>query len=517
MRDRWRRLVVTGAAGLAAVTALGACTSSPRPAPARVSAPPVYSAPADRPALPATPDRPNIVFVLTDDLSSELLRWMPAVQALERRGTTFRDYIVSDSLCCPSRTSIFTGNYPHTTGVVRNVGADGGLNAYLAHGDGTATFATALRAAGYRTAFMGKYLNGYEPGTPQGPAADPAYVPSGWDEWDGVGNGYRGFHFTIDQNHQLVSYPRAPQYYLTTVLQQRAEQFMRTAAQQRSRYLLEVATFTPHDPYVPAPADRRKFPGAQAPRTPAYDRLPRHAPRWLATRPPLSPLEQRRIDHVERLRIQDVQSIDRLLTGLERTAAATGQADRTIFVFSSDNGLHLGQYRLQPGKMTAYDTDIRVPLVIAGPGVRADQVRDELAQNIDLAPTFEQLGGATPPTPVEGRSLLPLLTGAHPAWRAAALVEHQGPVQTPGDPDLQAANQGNPTTYAAIRTHRFLYVRYADGEREYYDLLRDPFELDNLARSLRPSRRAQLDHWVADLTRCTAADCFTAAVRPPAA
>ena len=106
-------------------------------------------------------NRPNIVFVLTDDLSTNLLKFMPHVLAMQRQGMTFKDYFVSDSLCCPSRSSIFTGNFPHDTGIYSNTGKHGGFDQFYARGEAQHTFATALKRAGYRTAMMGKYLNGY--------------------------------------------------------------------------------------------------------------------------------------------------------------------------------------------------------------------------------------------------------------------------------------------------------------------------------------------------------------------
>ena len=117
---------------------------------------------AGRPAtLQAGRRHPNIVFVLTDDLSMDLLPYMPQVQALQSDGMTFHNYFVSDSLCCPSRTSIFTGEFPHDSGVFTNSGPFGGLNAFYHHDDENRTFNIALHDAGYRTAMMGKYINGY--------------------------------------------------------------------------------------------------------------------------------------------------------------------------------------------------------------------------------------------------------------------------------------------------------------------------------------------------------------------
>src|SRR5690242_8025536 len=109
----------------------------------------------------ASASRPNIVFILTDDLSNNLVPYMPHVLQLAHAGTSFSRYYVVDSLCCPSRASIFTGEYPHDDGVYTNAGADGGYNTFVRHNDPQKSFAVTLRAAGYRTAIMGKFLNGY--------------------------------------------------------------------------------------------------------------------------------------------------------------------------------------------------------------------------------------------------------------------------------------------------------------------------------------------------------------------
>src|SRR3954464_689806 len=131
--------------------------------------------------------RPNIVFVLTDDLSWDLVRFMPHVQALQKDGVTFSRYYVTDSLCCPSRSSIFSGRFPHDTGVFTNMAPDGGFGVFNGRGEEKSTWATALQGAGYRTAMMGKYLNGYTPaGLGDG---KPLYIPPGWGEWDVAGAG----------------------------------------------------------------------------------------------------------------------------------------------------------------------------------------------------------------------------------------------------------------------------------------------------------------------------------------
>lgn len=463
----------------------------------------------------ASGSRPNIVFILTDDLSTNLVRYMPHVRALAKSGTSFSNFTVTDSLCCPSRTSILTGKYPHNTGVFTNRGPHGGFVGFQRHREAASTFATEMHAAGYRTAMMGKYLNGYKPRA-LGPDGRP-YVPQGWSEWDVTGGGYREFDYTLNQNHQVVHYGSAADDYLTDVLSRRATQFVGACPLRRGRprapapFMLEVATFTPHHPFVPAPRDAHAFPGLRNPRTPAYNRLPRRAPRWLAARKPLTPRQMHFQDLVFRERVRSVQAVDRMIGAIEEALRRAGVADNTVIVFSSDNGFHIGEHRLGPGKMTAFDTDVRVPLVVAGPGIPAGRVTGAVAENIDLAPTFEALAGLEPPDNVDGRSLVPLLHGETPPdWRTAALVEHRRPTALTIGPDQDSKYAANPPSYDAMRTSDYLYLEYVDGTGEFYDLNRDPEELDNLFSRLPDVTRRALHRALVALKHCRASECRAA-------
>lgn len=441
----------------------------------------------------ARPDRPNIVFVLTDDLAMNLVPYMPQVQALARTGTTFADYTVTDSLCCPSRSSIFTGKFPHDTGVFTN-GDDGGFGVFHQRDEGS-TFATDLQQAGYRTAMMGKYLNGYLP--------KDEFVPPGWTEWDVAGNGYGEYDYNLLENGRIKHYAKTPSDYLTDVVSGKAQQFVTASAQAKKPFLIEVATFAPHAPYTPAEVDKSKFPGLTAPRTAAFDTLPTAAPAWLTGRAALTDQEKKAIDTDFRKRVQAVQAVDRMVGALRATLTTAGVAGNTLVVFSSDNGYHMGEHRLNPGKQTAFDTDVHVPLIVAGPGVPAGATVPQPAENIDLRPTFADLAGAPIPGDVNGRSLRPLLTGKPPGdWRTAALIEHHGPDGDPSDPDYPAKNSGNPPTYSAIRTVDHTYVEYADGTKEYYDRTTDPDQLHNTAAQLTAGQAAQLHRTLTTLTGC---------------
>lgn len=446
--------------------------------------------------------RPNIIFVLTDDLTWNLVRFMPNVRQMQKSGATFSHYYVTDSLCCPSRTSIFTGELPHNTGVFTNGGADGGFAAFLAHHDETSTFNLSLRASGYQTALMGKFLNRYNPHhTVRG---QQPYVAPGWSAWDVAGvRGYHELGYTLAQGHTNVSYSTQPGDYLTDVLSTKAQEFVNQSAQAHKPFMLEVSTFAPHDPFVPAPRDATKFPDVTAPRSPAFGHPVSHAPRWLAQIPPLNSSDRAKFNLFYKKRAEAVQAVDRMIGQLESEIATLGLTRNTYFVFSSDNGYHLGEHDLRPGKQTAFDTDIRVPLIVTGPGVPAGGIVDDMTQNIDLAPTFDRLAGVTPPSSVDGRSLLPLLHARpQPDWRHAVLVEHHGPTTDVKDPDFTNDLAGNPPSYEALRTPTALYVEYVTGEREYYDTRVDPQELDNAIATLSPTQRADYHRALVEMERC---------------
>jgi N-acetylglucosamine-6-sulfatase len=477
-----RKIALVLAGLLCAVLAGSGCGSPGR----------AHSAPAPR---------PNFVFVLTDDLSWNLVSHMPHVVALQKAGMTFSHYYVVDSLCCPSRSAIFTGEYPHNDGVFTNTGSDGGYNAYNRNGDQAKSFAVALQKSGYRTAMMGKYLNGYDPSDPVAP---------GWDVWDVAGNGYGEFNYSLNESGSQQDYGDAPDDYLTNVLSAKANSFIASSAKSHKPFMLEVATFAPHAPYTPAPQYATAAVSLQYPKNAAFNRLPVNPPPWLAQRAPLTPEQQASISDLYRKRVEADFSVDDMIGQIEHELRAKGVAKNTYIVFSSDNGFHMGEYRLEPGKQTAFDTDIRVPLIVSGPHVPAGRTVSQLASNIDLAPTFEALAGLKIRKTIDGHSLAALWHGEHPKdWRQAILIEHHGPDDAPGDPDAQTNAQADPPSYEAVRTENALYVLYDNGYQEYYDTATDPLELDNIAPEGIP---ADLRNALAALEDChNGVTCWAAA------
>ena len=373
----------------------------------------------------------------------------------------------------------------------------------------------------------------------------PGLRPAGWDEWDSPtsgGNPYSEYNYRLNENGNLVRYGTTPQDYLVDVLSRKSSEFI----QQKSNkpFFLYVAPYVPHLPATPAPRYADAFPGVQAPRTPSFNEADMSAePQWLQNRPVLNDQQIATIDQAYRKRLQSMLGVEDLIENVVDTLQKTGQLDNTYIVFSSDNGFHLGQHRLPPGKMTAFEEDIHVPLVVRGPDVPEGKKADDLAMNIDLAPTFADLGGAKTPSFVNGRSLATELHGKKPDHeRKNVLVEHyaESPrgqrrrntgasAQQDPDNDTSPPNSGTPTTgsqaptvrrgqfqplglpeYAALRTDRYTYVEYVTGERQLYDLRADPDRLHNIVSTADPKLVQDLAERLSDLQKCKGSSCRVA-------
>jgi len=542
----------TGALALVlALVAVGCGTRTAPPdepaAPATLLAAPVDRA-EPRPARPAP--EPNIVLVVMDDVSAELLATMRHAQRMRREGASYDHSYVVDSLCCVSRASLLTGQYPHQTGVLTNtantpnlVGPLGGWEAFEAHGNLARSVNVRLRRAGWTTGFVGKYLNQYE--YVAGEALPP--TPPGWSSWQPVfGSAYDGWDFdvmTTDADGTRLEHVAAPPAwasgrekdaaYAGTVIADRALEFIREQEARPAPYLLVVAPYAAHsrvgpDPHYPgdpgfppafadrptatrpgncglvrcADLDARDLPGFgddQADNAPVRADGTRAA-QW---RPALAAPDPTRASATLRSRAQMVQSVDRMLG---RILAAVGPD--TYVVLTSDNGFHLGQHGLGTGKGTAFDSDVRVPLLVIGPAVRPG-VRDGLVSNLDLAPTLEDLAGLRPAPYRSGESLLPGLVDPGREDRRFTFLEHTYAPSLGLDPDASYAGgtMDDIPSYVAVRSRRALLVRYdldpawegVDHAWELYDYTGSAWERRNSYAD--PGNRRLVERLTARLRR----------------
>jgi arylsulfatase A-like enzyme len=419
--------------------------------------------------------RPNIVFVLTDDQRFDTLRAMPTVQReLAGRGVTFKNAFVVNALCCPSRASILTGRYSHSTQVYGNSGPYGGFASFRDR----STVGTWLRSAGYRTGYVGKYLNGY----------GGSYVPPGWDRWVAFTNaGYDRYGLNVDGTRRGYR-PGNPADYSTDVLTRHARRFIRGA---RKPFFLVYAPFAPHSPAVAAPRHANAF-GAMAPwRPPNYDELDvSDKPTWIQQTPSWTQADEVKADFFHRRQLQTLLAVDEGVNALLGELRRRRILRDTIVVFTSDNGYSWGAHRIE-GKGVPYEESIRVPLVIRYDRLfRGSRIEARTALNIDLAPTFAAAAQAKRGR-VDGQSLLGILRGSTAPGRNDFLVEHLRGAPYPAMP-----------TYCGVRSATWKYVFYGTGEDELYDLTADPFELES--RAADPAYRSQVVAMRARLdTLCT--------------
>jgi arylsulfatase A-like enzyme len=433
-------------------------------------------------------ERPNILFILTDDLDYASAQKMPRIGALLREGgASFENAFASQSLCCPSRATILTGLYAHNSGIKGNRPPDGGFEVFRDEGLEEETIATRLQEGGYRTAFFGKYLNGYPaPG-------DPSYVPAGWDEWYGELERYEPYDYKINENGEVVSYGSEEEDFFTDVLSDKATDFVGQAAPEDRPFFAYVNPTAPHEPAIPAERHRGAFAAEKAPRSPSFDEEDvSDKPSWIRDGERFSEEDVSETDERYRRRLESMLAVDEMVASLVEELEAVGELDNTYIFFTSDNGFLQGEHRLYNIKDRPYEESARIPFFVRGPGIASGTEVEELALNTDFAPTFAGLAGIS--FPADGRSFLPLLRGEEPsAWRSAVLLEG-------------FVGRGA-RVYAAVRTEDYKYVEYGNGEEELYDLSADPYELENIYDSVDPTLIEDLETRLEALRDCSGDEC----------
>jgi N-acetylglucosamine-6-sulfatase len=445
--------------------------------------------------------KPNIVMIMVDDMNASALAYMPSVQSLiAGQGTSFDNSVVSYSLCCPSRSTFLTGQYAHNHGVLGNAPPDGGF----AKLRGEETLPVWLGRAGYETAHVGKFLNGY--GT-----ANPTQVPPGWREWYGSvdPSTYSMWGYTLNENGALRTYGTPavedPALYQTDVYANKAVDYVTRKAPAAEPFFLSFAPLAPHGERAvngvdlsqrnprPAPRHRGDLDSVTVPKPSNYNEADvSDKPAAVRNRPLITPVAEGRIEARLKGRLESLLAVDEAVARIVSALRATGELDTTAIVFTSDNGWMQGEHRIPSGKIVPYEESIRVPLIIRGPGLPAGRRVSTIAANIDLAPTILDFADATAGLPVDGRSLLPVV--GDPSFARGIVIE-TGPKQSG-------------TWYAGIRAPRWTYVEHSTGERELYDLQQDPFQLTSVHNDPRyaATRQALADR-LATLRTCSGDPC----------
>ncbi|MFL5766973.1 MAG: sulfatase [Actinomycetota bacterium] len=409
----------------------------------------------------AAQKKPNVVIILTDDQRYDTLSAMPKVQnLLVNRGVQFNQGFVTNSLCCPSRTSILTGNYSHTTGIWRDNPPFGGYETFSTNGDQQSTLATWLHSDGYNTALFGKYLNGYKDD------ASASVIPPGWDSWNAFDRaGYYNYHAFVD--NKFEAFGHHPRDYSTEVIADEASNYIRNT---KSPFFMYFAPYSPHRPAIPSPKYQNTYRNLKPFRAPGYDEHDvSDKPQWLQKDVPLlTPERERAVQDFRRRQYQTLTSADNAVGKIMSALNQTGELSNTIIFFLSDNGQARGEHRWT-SKKVAYEPSIRVPYVVRyDPLTRHASVdNSDMVLNIDIAPTIAELAGAKAPH-MDGQSLVPLLDGTADSWRQDFLIEH-----------LSKNKSQIPPTFCAVRSTDYLYVYYSTGDEELYNLKQDPAELRN--------------------------------------
>jgi arylsulfatase A-like enzyme len=487
-------------------------------------------------ASAALPTAPSFVVIQTDDQTLDGLyasfsafggpetRAMPnTLDLIAKRGMTFNRYYVPYPLCCPSRVSLLTGRYAHNHGVKGNVQPNGGFVGFSFRAAMTHNLATWLQAAGYRTIHVGKFLNGYG----DEPYDNGTVVPPGWSAWYSVVKADTHHYFygyTLNVNGELigpfgdpgswetrdygvrddVGCPFAPLnglpcFHVTDKLTEIATAEMLATPTEQPLFL-QLDYTAPHGdfrrPAGPEPAPRHYdwFKGARHPhnRSEGFDEgNVTDKPRFIRDAPHLSPNEKRTYRAYYQKQLDSLRSVD---DGVKQVIQALGQMHRlrnTYVLFLSDNGFFFGEHRLLGGKFLAYEPATHLPFLIRGPGIEQGSSTGELAANIDIAPTLLELAGAEADKSIDGRTLVPYLEDPELRSRRPILfesfvetndVEAQGAISRipPQGGEATASLLAPPKDYAGLRLGPYKYIAWPTGEKELYDINRDPNELNSL-------------------------------------
>lgn len=442
----------------------------------------------------AAQERPNIVFILVDDL-----RWddlgatghpfvkTPHIDRIAREGVMFRNAFATTVICSPSRANILTGLQTHTHGIIDNT--ERGPQSHK-----LATFPQWLQRAGYDTGFVGKWHMGN----------DDSKRP-GFDHWVSLKGQGSNSDPDLNVNGRVIKTTG----YVTDVLSQHALEFLR--ARRAKPFLLYFAHKAVHpdttqrpdgslsDPaastFVPAERHKNLYADAKVPRRPNALKPPESKPallRKVEGLPPLSP-ETGSSDGVIKNRLRMLTGVDESVGELLKELEATGQLERTLIVFMSDHGYWYGEHGLSVERRLAYEEGLRIPLFIRYPRlIKAGTRRNQMVLTLDLAPTLAAVAGATAPAGLHGKSLVPLFAENGPALRDAFLIEHFSENVFP-----RTRKMG----YQAVRTEGWKYIHYVDlpDSDELYDLNRDVFEMRNLIAS--PGAAGELAKMKAELAR----------------
>ncbi|KAG7303389.1 hypothetical protein JYU34_011885 [Plutella xylostella] len=436
-------------------------------------------------------------------------------------GVVFTNSYAASPICCPSRSSILTGKYIHNHGTYGNSVSAGcyGVHWKTQEND---TFAAILHNAGYNTFYAGKYLNEY------GTSSGGGEVPPGWAEWHGLVGNSRYYNYTVS-NNGVPTYSR--DLYLTDTIRSLSLSFIdKQSSAERSNFLMVLAPPAPHAPFTPADRHKGVYANVSALRSPSFN-VKADDKHWLIRMPP-TPLPEAlmpELDRVYRSRWEALLAVDEMVADVVNALEVNNLLEDTYLVFTSDNGYHVGQFAQVYDKRQPYETDIKVPLVISGPGIPKNTINADPVINIDLAPTILSMAKLAPPKTMDGRVID--LYGQNKTKERNMLITYYGEGNTKTVdanctwkydgknlaecyPDFSCKCQdARNNTYGCLRHFAdnvdAKYCKFSDNERfeEHYDLLSDPHELTNTIDQLFPSVKMFYNNLLRALLHCSGDGC----------
>lgn len=477
LRRSWRSLAVAGLAALGVVAA-------------------ALAGGAVEPAAAKPQLRPNIIVIVTDDMTLAQLSQATMPQTLEllgNEGTTLSDFVVTTPLCCPSRASFLSGQYGHNNGVLSNgpgyldlIGKDNTLPVWL-------------DKAGYETVHVGRYLNGYKQVGGKKPAP-------GWDQWYSALEPRKFYDYGLEVNGKTFRYGRKPKDYLTTVLNKITVRTIRKQAKRAKPFYIQLDHLAPHDEWrdtggpcgasaIPAPGDLTPFATTPLPASPNFNEQDTSdKPAYIQALPPIDEFAIAEIQREWRCRLASLLEVDRGVQQIVSALAAESELDNTMISFMSDNGHYHGEHRIPFEKYMPYEEGIRVPGMIRFPAsVGAVPVIDQPVSNLDITATILEMAGAAPCAGkdcrvIDGRSILPLARGETPDWVAGREIV----IELDRRFSVGEGFGTRPCQYQGLRTATHVYLEHlsvpdpTDGlcrealQIELYDLDNDPYELQNM-------------------------------------
>ncbi|KAJ5335586.1 hypothetical protein N7452_007989 [Penicillium brevicompactum] len=442
--------------------------------------------------------KPNILFVITDDQDLELdsVNYTPRItKHIRDQGTFFKNHFVTTALCCPSRVSLWTGRQAHNTNVTDVKPPYGGYPKFVERGFNDDFLPIWLQEAGYDTYYTGKMFNAH--------TVDNYHSPHI--------NGFNGSDFLLDPytySYLNSTYQRnrdAPVSHegehTIDVIAGKALGFLDDALEGDRPFFLTVAPIAPHsnvDPgaiasgkiYMSSPVPLKRhehlFQDVQVPRHANFNPDQPSGAGWIRDLPKQNQSVIEYNDHFYRSRLRALQGVDELVESLVTRLEESGQMDNTYIIYTSDNGFHIGQHRLPPGKTCGFEEDIRVPLFIRGPGVPQGYVQDAVTTHIDLAPTLFHLAGIPARDDFDGTAI-PITPEFEAERHEHVTVEFWGDAVAEGafsgiGPKGSTMIPNN--TYKSVRLlgegYNLYYSVWCNNEHELYDLQTDPYQIHNL-------------------------------------